>query len=236
MFSNRSQIAELWCRCARLRRTDIFGPADPLRPSYARPGNLAWQVGVAAVGMVGANYKSGGLAFLSINPAGGSEHFRTNQLSERMYQGFKGLQNPTEPGGELTAFEEMNAAVLPSMPYWASMGKNLEKIREAMKWRYEDIAYLYVVPFRTKGDKGSAMAGSQRGRSYIEQGYEKHLKGQLALLSPGKIIAMDRPSNEIAERYRDEEVPELDVVYFTRKPDAHAERDKILQQLTKGSA
>ena len=202
-FSSRMQVARLWCQCARLTRTDIFGPEDLLRPTYATPGNLERQIDIAAVGMVGADYKPGGLAFLSINPAGGSERSRTDPLSDRMYHAFEGLRHTTA-GAEATAFDQANTAVIASMPNWGSMGRYLEKIRDAMKWNYDDIAYLYVVPFRTRSDRGSAMANNPRGRGYIEHGYRKHLKAQLALLSPGTDYrdgsTVERDRREVSRR------------------------------------
>ena len=187
-FSRRSEIAELWRHSARLTRADIFGPDDPLRPVYENRGNLDWQVDVAAVGMVGTGYRPGGLAILSINPAGGSPTSRTDFLSDRMYEGFKHLRNAAKGRHALAAFEESNKAFITSMQSWGSMTRYLEQIRKAMNWDYEDIAYLYVVPFRTRGDNGSQMERTIRGRSHIEKGYEKHLKGQLDLLSPGLIV------------------------------------------------
>ena len=230
-FSRRSEIAELWRRGARLIRADIFGPDDPLRPVYENRGNLDWQVDVAAVGMVGTGYRPGGLAILSINPAGGSPTSRTDFLSDRMYEGFKHLRNAAKGRHALVAFEESNKAFIASMQSWGSMTRYLDQIRKAMNWDYEDIAYLYLVPFRTRGDNGSQMERTIRGRGHIEKGYEKHLKRQLDLLSPGLVIAMDKPSNAIGQRYRDEADPNMEIVYFPRKRDAHSERNEVLRDL-----
>ena len=76
----------------------------------------------------------------------------------------------------------------------------------------------------------------RRGRGYIEQGYQKHLKGQSALLSPGRILAMDRPAEAIAKSYRDEALPALDVLYFTRKRDAHSARADWLRRFASGNS
>ena len=232
-FSRRRGIAELWRQGARLIRADIFGPDDPLRPVYENRGNLDWQVDVAAVGMVGTGYRPGGLAILSINPAGGSPMSRTNFLSDRMYEGFKHLRNAAKGRDALAAFEESNKAFIASMQNWGSMTSYLKQIREAMSWDYEDIAYLYVVPFRTRGDNGSQMERTIRGRDHIGKGYEKHLKGQLDLLSPRLVVAMDKPSNTIGQRYRDGADPDIEVVYFPRKRDAHSERNEVLRDLAR---
>ncbi len=234
--SSRSEIAKLWRQGAQLTRKDVFGPDDPLRPVYERPSSLDWQIDVAAPGMVGSGYRSGGVAILSINPAGGSPKSRSDLLSDRMYEKFKGLRGVAQGRQALDAFEASNEAFIASMRHWGSMTRYLELIQQAMKWRHENIAYLYVVPFRTRGDKGSQMERTIRGRDHIEKGYQKHLKGQLDLLSPGRIVAMDKPSNNIAERYRDGALPTLEVVYFPRKRDAHSERREVLDYLAERTA
>ena len=91
-------------------------------------------------------------------------------------------------------------------------GKHYNKILATLGTRFDELAFLYVVPFRTRGDKGSTMS-----RRFVDNGYEKHLKKQMALLSPGTVIAMDQRSEESANRYRREEVPETTVCYWTRQ-------------------
>ena len=54
-----------------------------------------------------------------------------------------------------------------------------------------------------------------------------------ALLSPGHFVAMDKPYNAIAERYRDEVDPNIEVVHFPRKRDAHSERNEVLRDLAR---
>ncbi len=232
-FSDRSEIAELWRQGAQLARGDIFGSDDSLRPVYEGQSALEDQVDIAGVGMVGARYPSGGLAILSINPAGGSRTSRTDFRSDRMYERFKDLRDAVEGDCAVDAFEDSNKAFIASMRHWGSMTGYLTQIQGAMKWNHEDIAYLYVVPFRTRGDKGSRMTQSRRGRDHIEQGYRKHLKGQLDLLSPGLIVAMDKPSYDTAVRYRDEVSPTMDVEYFPRKRDDHSGRKEALRRLGK---
>ena len=232
-YSDRSEIAALWRQGARLTRGDIFGPDDSLRPVYESRSALEDQIDVAAVGMVGAHYRSGGLAILSINPAGGSPTSPTNYFSDRMYDRFRDLRNAVEDDCALAAFEDSNRAFIASMQRWGSMTGYLTQIQDTMKWNHEDIAYLYVVPFRTKGDNGGRMTQSRRGRDHIEQGYRRYLKGQLDLLSPGLIVAMDKPSCDIAERYRDEASPTMDVEYFPRKRDDHSGRKEALRRLGK---
>ena len=153
-----------------------------------------------------------------------------------MYLGFEAMGDADAAGSISIALEATNEAMIASMPHWGSMERYLEQIPATMKWRYENVACLYVVPFRTRGDNGPAMARSRRGRGYIEQGYQKHLKGKLALLSPGRMLAMDRPAEIIAESYRDEALLALDVLSFTRKRDAHSAGADLLRRFVSGNS
>ena len=226
----RQQAAELWQQCANLTREDIFGPDDDLRPMYRR-SLLNWQIDVTAVGMVGKNYEPGGLAILSVNPAGGKENYQSNHSTSRkqraneMYERMRDLRNSKYI---LHAFEKSNEAILNDYPDWGSMANYCRDILRAVNRNFNDISYLHVVPFRTKGDKGSTI-----NKRYLDNGYDKHLKNQLGMLSPSHIIAVDRPSETAAKRYQHEHDPQMKVTYFTRKHDAHLGRDETLKKLSR---
>ena len=208
---SRVEIARLWHECARIRREHIFGPADALRPDYQRR-SLEWQVDIAAVGYVGIDYEPGGLAMLSVNPAGGRNNLELNPASDRMYECQLAFRDSEPNGGLRSAFEDSHEAFRRSFPNWTITRKHYSKILTKLGARFDELAFLYVVPFRTRGDKGSAIS-----RRFIVNGYEKHLKKQMLLLTPGTVIAMDRPSEYAAERYRREQAPEMKVCYWTRQ-------------------
>ena len=228
MSSFRKQAAELWQECANITREKIFGTEDALRPVY-RLSSLNWQIDVAAVGMVGENYEPGGLAILSVNPAGGKDDYQRNhppskrQRANEMYERMRDLRDSKFA---LHAFEQSNKAILESYPDWGSMADYCNQILDAVDKRFRDIAYLHVVPFRTTGDDGSEM-----DESYLNNGFGKHLKGQLDILAPSHIIAVDRPSKEFAKLYQlfDRNVR---VTYFTRGRAAHGQRANTLKELS----
>ena len=233
MSSFRERAAELWQECANITREDIFGADDALRPVYKRT-LLNWQIDVAAVGMVGERYEPGGIVILSVNPAGGKENYQSNhspsrkQRSDEMYERMKDLRNADSV---LLAFEESNKAILNNYPDWASMANYCNEILTAVNRVFRDIAYLHVVPFRTIGDKGSEMNASEVGKSYLINGFGKHLKRQLDILAPSHIITVDRPSEDAANRYQlfDRNVR---VTYFTRGRAAHGRRADTLKELS----
>ena len=222
----RNDIVEFWHECTGIRREDIFGPEDALRPNY-RCCSLQWQVDVAAVGYVGIDYEPGGVAMLSVNPAGGGDDLEPNPASDKMYECLVAFRD-SKLNGELleSAFYDSHEAFRRSFPNWTITRRHYNKILTKLGKRFDEIAFLYVVPFRTRGDKGSTMP-----ERFLTNGYEKHLRRQMVLLSPGTVVAMDRPSEAAAKRYRRAQAPETRVCYWTRQhnvPDA--ERLAALQE------
>ena len=208
---SRAEIAAFWHECASIRREAIFGLADPLRPTY-RHRSLQWQVDVAAAGYVGIDYEPGGVVMLSVNPAGGRENLEPDPASDKMYECLLAFRD-LKPNGRLgRAFEDSHSAFRRSYPNWTITRKHYNKILTTLGTRFDELAFLYAVPFRTRGDTGSTMS-----RSFVGNGYKKHLKRQMLLLRPGTVIAMDRPSEDSANRYRREEAPEMRVCYWTRQ-------------------
>ena len=233
MSSYRTQLAELWQECANITRKDIFGPYDKLRPKYCSRKSR-WQIDVTAVGMVGKKYRPGGLTILSVNPAGGKADYEPEPDDNRMYKRLKRLRNATDV---IDAFKKSNRACSKSYPHWGSMTRFCDQVLEAVRKDIHDIAFLHVVPFRTKDDKGYEMLTSKERRSYLNNGYNKLLKKQLDTLSPERIVAMDKPSNEIALKYKYEVAPDMAVTYYTRgRGTAHgaqAQREKTLRELSR---
>ena len=216
MTITRNDIAEFWHKCAQIRRKDIFGLEDALRPNY-RLRSLQWQVDVAAVGFVGNDYQPGGVAMLSVNPAGGRDDLEPNPASDGMYESLLAFRD-SKPNGLRSAFGRSHDAFSRSFPNWTITRSHYRKILEELGREIDELAFLYVVPFRTRGDKGSTMK-----ERFLANGYERHLKRQMALLTPGTVVAMDRPSEDAAKRYKREQAPETKVCYWTRQrnvPDA----------------
>lgn len=211
--SERAAVAELWYECAQLRRTDIFGPVDELRPEYERR-NLQWQVDVPVFGIVGAHYGRDGVVILSVNPAGGKRSFESSYLDDQVYERCRELRDLKPGSSRREAFEAMNSAYRSAMlqPHWTITRKHYVKILKALGKQVDEISFLQMVPFRTRDDNGSGMRPE-----YIVSGYERSLKRQLTLLAPGVVIAMDTPSRNIAQLHKMECSPETTVCYWTRR-------------------
>ena len=227
MPSYRTQVAELWQECANLTREDIFGPDDDLRPKYDRRKSR-WQIDVTAVGMVGKRYESGGLVILSVNPAGGKDDYKPCPKANKMYRRLEDLRNSQNTR---IAFEKANKAFIRDFPNWSITKAHYNKILMATNKEINDISFVHVVPFRTRNDKGSAMNSKKKDQIYLDNGYEKHLKRQLDILSPSHIIAMDRPSEKAALRFQENFESKIEITWYNRGYHAAESRKKTLKRL-----
>lgn len=221
-------IAKLWHERAQIRRPDIFGADDPLRPEYATNGVILSQVDTPALGTVGDKYKRGGMAFVSVNPAGGKSDSTSTEADALLYQAFARMRDAADADYQALAFQELVRHFSSSIPEWTIWRQYIRPILSALDLDFNEVCYLYLVPFRTKKDSGSTMH-----KKYTVAGYEMHLKHQLDLLMPSLIVAVDRPSERHCEQWGKQRPETTKVFYFTRKRDAHAERRALLVELEK---
>lgn len=221
--ASRSELAAVWQQRARLTRADIFGNDNLLMPIVELVDAVT-----AAPGFVGERYRRGGMAILSINPAGGKKGYVATEADRQMYATFRALRDAS-PEGRLAAFEQASAAMIAEMPKWRRLyGRHVGKILDALGLELADIAYLHLVPFRTRGDRGYEL---NRKPNVLANGYERGLRAQLMALAPGRIIAIDKLSDEVARRYAATVSPQPDCRYWPREFVAHAERARMFQQL-----
>ena len=218
----RKQAAELWQKCAKLTREEVFGEEDALRPMYKRK-SVRWEADVTAVGMVGKNYVPRGLVILSVNPAGGKRKYKPRSDAKKMYIRLKRLRNSRKA---LEVFEKVNRAFIKDFRNWKITKNHYNKILEASRIDINDIAFVHVVPFRTRCDKGSSMS-----RRYLDNGYNRHLSRQLHLLAPKHIIAMDRPSEAAAIKFKEESSSKVRVTYYNRGYHASDDRKRTLKKI-----
>lgn len=216
--------ADLWHDCAQISRAEIFGARDALRPVYDNNGVISTQIDTPAVGMVGPNYARRRVAIVSVNPAGGSPRSASTDNDRKLYELFKQIRDEQSP--HPSTFEALNAQFMACVPEWRIAYQYVNNIVDALNLTLDDICYLYVVPFRTAGDKGSAMP-----EVFTDKGHSLHLSRQLESLRPSLVIAMDRPSQRYLNSWAAGKESLTNVFYFTRKRDAHQERRALLADL-----
>src|SRR5690606_14207936 len=112
---------------ARLRREDVFGPADALMP-ITEVDDARTDV----PGAVGSSYPLGGVVLLSVNPAGGKDDSVSRPEDKAMYAAYRSLAGASGPD-VLEAFETVNRATGEQMPQWRIYKQHTMLILQAMK-------------------------------------------------------------------------------------------------------
>jgi hypothetical protein len=173
-----TQIVDTFHRTARLNREAIF-PDTKLMPI-----TQTVDAGTAAPGWVGKSWQpDGGTLLMAINPGGGGDAYRLNSTDERLYGLFRAFKAapPDERGEALT--ELSNAWI--GIQKTHNIYRLVQPILEALDTGSEDMAFLNVLPFRTRGD---APAGS----AVLRRAWDVATSHQVAALRPRRIIALGR--------------------------------------------
>lgn len=214
-MADRSTLARLWHERAKITRKDIFGSAD----ANLRPLSSLSQADVTAPGMVGEKFESGGLAIVSVNPAGGKATFRPTAGDGKLYEAAKGIAQ----SDDVPAFERMNQAYRLGMPSWGAQWRHINAILTAANRSLWQLAYPYLVPFRTRDDLGSALK-----QDVVDRGYKSGFIEIMRELQPALVIPVDRHSEAAVHRLKSETSMPFDIIYYTRQQNAHATRAETL--------
>lgn len=217
-MADRSSLAKLWHARAQITRQEIFGLADGI----LRPVATSSQADVAVPGMVGEKYKSGGLAIVSVNPAGGNDNFRPTSGDAKLYEAAKAIGNTDD----VQTFEQMNQAYRLGMPAWGAQWRHVNAILTATRHSLLQLAYPYLVPFRTRGDKGSALK-----QEIIDRAYGSGFVEIMQELRPGMVIPVDRHSEAAVRKLKVDTSMQFEIIYYTRQQNAHAARAETLQKI-----
>lgn len=214
----RARLAAIWARRARLERAAVIGVPDNLMPPVERR-----DAATASPGMAGPLYAPGNTVILSVNPAGGRDTYVASDADKAMYAAFRRLRDAGE-ADLVGAFEAANAALLGQMPGWTVYRQHTSRVLSALGIGLAQIGYVYVVPFRTKGDRAAVITADIEARAW-----ETGLAEQLGVMAPSRIVALDRASERCARRYAADHT--VKVWYWTRKRDAHARRDETYAEM-----
>ncbi len=214
----RDKLAQLWHQRAKLTRADIFGSHD----ATLRPIAVPSQVDICVPGMVGPEYQAGGLVIVSVNPAGGRDGFIPTAGDKALYEAAVAVRRSDEP----EHFERLCQAFIRGMPSWGPQWRIINDLLKATGTRLTELAYPYLVPFRSRGDEGSRLP-----KPVLDAGYLCGFAELLEALEPRLLIAVDRPSESACQEFKRSTGSEARLVYFTRRRDAHSERARVLAEL-----
>jgi hypothetical protein len=212
----REDLAVIWRERARLSRQSVFGSNDVLLP-LQDPVDSA----TAAPGYVGQHYTPGGLVIVSVNPAGGKDGAISSPADKGLYRSLRALRDSTEQP-PLQAFETANALWQQQMPGWTVYRQHTAPILRAAGVTIQEVAYVYVIPFRTRGDVAAKIKSGMIERA------RPSFREQISALRPGTLISMDRMAEGACNSWAVDAAEPIVHWYYTRKRDAHKERAETL--------
>jgi hypothetical protein len=192
----RKTVAIHFHQLTQISRHDIFGDTDLVR----RPINLPEDNSTMFAGYVGHDYKPGlGLLFLAINPGGGGDAY-TRRIPEDdifypLLQNFKAASARSA----VEAFESINSAFVPIVKGW-NLWRILGPTLDAAGACIDEVAYMNVVPYRTRGDKMPPVAIRRTAWSQI-------VEPTLALLEPRAIITLGKKAGSVVDALMKDELP-----------------------------
>jgi hypothetical protein len=186
--SFRNSIAQHFHALAQVSREVVFGEAE----ARCMPINLPDDASTMFAGYVGKKYAPDeGVLLLAINPGGGGDSYTSRTPEdEDFYPLLEGLKaaSPADVSG---AFEKVNVAFVPIVKRW-NLWRILEPTLDAAGRSIDQVAYMNVVPYRTRGDKmPPAAARIMAWRKLVEPTIE--------LLRPEAIITLGKKAGAVVD-------------------------------------
>jgi hypothetical protein len=186
----RQAAARLWRGILRTDPGAIFGP------EAARLLNRHWADRLPQPGYIGTRYGPGGLVFVSMNPGAGP-HDGFSPEDVRQYRALEGLRD-ADDAALCPAFDELTTALADIMPTWKIHRNFVAPVMAAARVDFSQVAYVNLLKWRTKASSGLA-------RLYALS-WQHHTREQLALLAPGRVIAIGSDAGRAYQRHAESPV------------------------------
>jgi hypothetical protein len=143
-------------------------------------------------GYVGLNYVLGqGLLLLAINPGGGGDAYTCRIPEDEVFYPLLAQFKSATPTNVVTSFEQVNEAFARIVQSW-NLWRILEPTLRAAGRRLEEVAYMNVVPYRTRGDKMPPIAARRTAWNLI-------VDPTIRLLAPRAIITLGKKAGSVVE-------------------------------------
>lgn len=185
---DRRVLAQHFHTLASITREQIFGATE----STCRPLNLYHDVITMFAGYVGSNFVAGrGLLLLAINPGGGGDAYTCRTREDEEFYPLLAKLKTAKPADLVMCFEQVNEAFARIVQRW-NLWRILEPTLRAAGRRLEDVAYLNVVPYRTRGDKIPPLAARRSAWTFI-------VDPTIRLLAPQAIITLGKKAGSVVE-------------------------------------
>lgn len=185
----RKQTAKLWHEIAQIPQDDFFVGNDNKKPE-----NIIEDARTVAPGLIGANYRQGGIVLMAVNPGGGGDAYTRPSIQDAEL--YPLLRKFRDAGRE----DEMVSLHSDVQDCWMRMQKQfnigqklLPAVLKACNAAFEDVAYLNIFLMRTKNDQAPTLPMYQAS-------WNLAVKRQLDILKPAHIILLGAKTGYAFER------------------------------------
>lgn len=184
----RESLATHFHGLVQISREEIFG-SDNAR---CMPLNLPDDAETMFAGYVGPAYKpASGVLLLAINPGGGGDTYTSRPPEdESFYPLLMEFKRSLAPAA-LHGFERINQAFASIVRQW-NMWRILEPTLEAAGCSIDEVAYMNVVPYRTRQNKMPPVSARRKAWDLV-------IGPTLVALKPRAIVALGKKAGSVVE-------------------------------------
>jgi len=188
-------IVETFHQTSALNRADLF------EDSRLDPVQALQDAATAASGWVGSAWQPGSTVLVGINPGGGGDTYRRNSNDDELYGLLRGFRDATGERQRAEAFATLSNAWI-NIQRGHNIWRLIEPLLEALGKRTDEVAFLNILPFRTRQDAPAPIA-------VLKKAWEKATFPQIEALAPRRIIALGKKAHNVLVRLVPENGPEL---------------------------
>ncbi len=143
-------------------------------------------------GYVGRNYIPGqGILFLAINPGGGGDAYDQRIPEDEIFYPLLIAFKEARGANVLPACEAINKAFVPIVKNW-NLWRILGPTLDAASVSLEQVAYMNVVPYRTRENKMPPVAARRKS-------WAQTVEPTLELLKPKAIITLGKKAGSVVD-------------------------------------
>jgi hypothetical protein len=183
----RSALASHFQALSAVSRDIIFGSDE----ASTRPINLLEDAATMFAGYVGTRYEpSKGVLLLAINPGGGGDAYATRIAADEVFYpllvAFKSSNSDVQG-----TFERVNASFVQIVKTW-NLWRILGPTLDAIGLQLDQVAYMNVVPYRTRQDKlPSALAR--------RVAWDRIVAPTIELLDPKALVSLGKKAGSVVD-------------------------------------
>lgn len=184
----RDSLAPHFHDLVQISREDIFGADN----ATLLPLNLPDDAGTMFAGYVGRAYEpETGLLVMAINPGGGGDAYAARIPEDDLFYPLLMDFKRGPAAAALEGFERINDAFASIVRGW-NLWRILEPTLDAAGCSIEKVAYMNVVPYRTRQDKMPPVSARRKA-------WELVVAPTLDILKPRAIVALGKKAGSVVE-------------------------------------